>query len=104
MWATKAEYTVSVKKVTCESCCENEDRPIPAKHHGLWQLFPLPGGVSCELGEDSGESGTVISVIDSLVFQNYSFVRDLFKVTFQEVRSGAQAVLHHQLEEIQSAC
>lgn len=44
--------TVGVKRVTCESCCESEDRPIPAKHHGLWQLFPLPGGVSCELGED----------------------------------------------------
>lgn len=44
--------TAGVKRVTCESCCESEDRPIPAKHHGLWQLFPLPGGVSCVLGED----------------------------------------------------
>lgn len=38
--------------VTCESCCESEDTPVPAMHHGLWQLFPLPGGVSCGLGED----------------------------------------------------
>lgn len=41
--------------VTCESCCESEDTPVPAMHHGLWQLFPLPGGVSCVLGEDISE-------------------------------------------------
>lgn len=44
--------TAGVKRVTCESCCESEDRPSPAKHHGLWQLFPLLGGVSCGLEED----------------------------------------------------
>lgn len=38
-------------RFTCESCCENEDTPVPAMHHGLWQLFPLPGGASCGLGE-----------------------------------------------------
>lgn len=68
VWGRRAEQIQIVRKGggeregggTCESCCENEDTPIPAMHHGLWQLFPLPGGVSCGLGEEKhlGRSGT----------------------------------------------
>lgn len=41
--------TVFHTALTCESCCGNEGRLIPAKHHGLWLLFPLPAEVFCEL-------------------------------------------------------
>lgn len=41
-----------MKQLTCESCCESEDKPIPVKHHRLWQLFPLLGEVSCGLRVD----------------------------------------------------
>jgi len=33
----RAEHIQTVRKgmgVTCESCCESEDTPIPAMHHG----------------------------------------------------------------------
>lgn len=39
------------RPLTCESYYGNVGKPVPARHHGLWQQFQPLGAVSYELEE-----------------------------------------------------